>query len=427
MKWFEAKSFVKDVAKLSIGTIVGRGVIFAAMPLLTRLYTPEDFSLLAIYLSLVTTIAIAACLRLDVAIPVADNDDDAAALVALSLLSASLLSCILFIPAVFFKHEVADILGNPQISAYLWLVPIAILLVSSYSVMQFWATRLRRFGIIARTRITQSVSGVVVMIASGSFGFSPIGLLTGHTINMGAGGGLLAIKLSKDQKDRFFNLTFSKLKIALFNYSRFPKYSTLESFSNVAGMQLPILIIAAHAKSEAGQLFLALQVMMAPMILIGSSISQVYVSRAQEELKSGRLAGFTANIIRRLFFIGAPLLLLVGFIAPQVFHFVFGAEWKRSGEIVALSVPWMLLQFMASPISMVMFVVKKNAQLLALTLFGLLLRLGGVYLALVTFNENLTEAYVFVSAFYYFVCLVVFSKAAGISYFGKFIYWLKIK
>ena len=60
-------SFARSVGVLAGGTAVAQGIGVLALPLITRLYTPEDFSVLAAYASILGIVAGVACLRLDVA------------------------------------------------------------------------------------------------------------------------------------------------------------------------------------------------------------------------------------------------------------------------------------------------------------------------------------------------------------------------
>ncbi|MBC7345458.1 MAG: lipopolysaccharide biosynthesis protein, partial [Clostridia bacterium] len=45
-------SFARNVAVLAGGTAVGQAIVVLASPILTRLYTPGDFGVLAVYSSL---------------------------------------------------------------------------------------------------------------------------------------------------------------------------------------------------------------------------------------------------------------------------------------------------------------------------------------------------------------------------------------
>lgn len=393
-------SFLGDVLKLSFGTLGGRLIALAALPVITRLYSPEDFALLAVYLALVSTLAVAACLRLEVAIPLVETEGDAADLLALALTVLTLVTALLTLPALLMPEQVAAALGAPALAPYLWLVPLGVAMAGSYSALQFWATRARRFGVIARTRVGQAAAGVSAMLALGWAGIAPFGLLLGNALNIGAGGiSLGASALVRDgavlRAVRLRNLgpTFRR------NH-RYPLFSTPEALFNIAGVQIPVLLIAAHAGAEAGFLLLAMQVMTAPMTLLGSSISQVYVSRAPTEYREGRLAPFTLSIMRRLVLVGVAPLILAGALAPLVFPWLFGADWTRAGEIVAWLVPWMALQFIASPVSMALHTVGRQNWAMFLQAAGLIIRGGAVAWA-ISVNAGPVVAFALSSAAFY--------------------------
>lgn len=404
-------AFLRDVLKLSLGTLGGRLIALAALPLLTRLYTPDDFALLAVYLAIVSTVTVAACLRLEIAIPLAKNDDDAANLLALALTALALVTGTVLLLVLIMPDRIAYWLGQPAIKRFLWLVPLGIAFAGTYSAMQFWTTRARRFGSIARTRVGQAAAGVAVMLSLGWAGVAPLGLLLGNMLNIGSGGFSLGLQSLRNDRDKLQVASPRRMKETLRHYRRYPIYSTPEALFNMAGVQIPILLIAASAGAEAGFLLLAMQVMTAPMTLLGSSISQVYMSRAPEALREGALAEFTLAIMRRLLIWGIGPLIIIGGLAPTIFPLIFGEAWARAGVIIAWLVPWMAMQFVASPVSMVMFVVGRQRAMLALTTFGAVIRILAVVIAL-KYALPIVEMFAVFSAIFYGICCISFIMAA---------------
>lgn len=260
--------FLGDVLKLSFGTLAGRLIALAALPLSTRLYAPEDFVLLAVFLALVNTLAVVACLRLEIAIPIVETDAEAADLLALALLVTAGLAIVIGVPALLIPDRVAQWLGNPAIAPFLWLVPLGVAMAGSYSALQYWTTRARRFGDIARTRVGQALAGVTAMLALGWLGFAPFGLLLGNVLNIGAGGISLAVRALRHAPAANGGIRFRDLGKTLHRNRRYPLLSTPEALLNIVGVQAPVLLIAAYAGTEAGYLFLAMQVMAAPMALM---------------------------------------------------------------------------------------------------------------------------------------------------------------
>jgi O-antigen/teichoic acid export membrane protein len=408
-------SFVGDVLKLSFGTLSGRLIALAALPVITRLYSPDDFALLAVYLALVGTLAVAACLRLDVAIPLVESEGEAAALLVLALLALATVTAVLILPALLMPDRIASALGAPALAPHLWLVPLGVAMAGSYSALQFWSTRARRFGVIARTRVGQAAVGVAAILALGGAGISPFGLLLGNALNIGAGGFSLAASALVRDGALLRTIKLRNLAPAFCHNHRYPLLSTPEALFNMAGTHLPVILIAACAGAQAGFLLLAMQVMAAPMTLLGSSISQVYVSRAPTEFREGRLAPYTLSIMRRLVLLGAGPLMVGGALALVVFPWIFGKDWARAGQIVTWLVPWMVLQFIASPVSMVMFVVGRQGAMLFLTTLGLFMRTGGVLIAIQLSGVSPIVGFVIGSIAYYAMVAGFVMAAAGMN------------
>ena len=405
----------RDVIQLVIGTVGGRLIFLASLPILTRLYEPDDFKLLAVFLALISSISVAACMRLEVAIPLADDDDDAVNLLVLALLSAAITSAIILIFSVSAPEALARWIGTPDIAPYLWLVAAGVFLGTSFTALQYWATRMRRFSLIARVRVSQAATAAGAMLGMGWLGIVPIGLLVGNLLALCAGAGTMTAQSFKIDQEHFAKINRSRIRSMLSKYWRFPTFSTPEAFTNILSIQIPILIFAAYSGSEAGQLYLAIQAVAVPMTLLGASIGQVYASRAAEELRKGTLNQFTGMIMRRLFFVGLVPMVLVLLLGPKFFPIIFGNEWQRAGMIAAWISPWMLIQLIASPVSLVMALLGYQKEMLMLSLSGAVLRIGVVVIASQISPTLMLEFYAVSSAAFFGVCSVFFYRTSMIT------------
>ncbi len=75
-----------------------------SMPIITRLYTPSDLGVLAVYTALLAIIGIGATLRYEFAYALPEEDRDAANLFGLCLILL-LITTTLFATALFFGSE----------------------------------------------------------------------------------------------------------------------------------------------------------------------------------------------------------------------------------------------------------------------------------------------------------------------------------
>jgi len=404
-------AFAKAAAKLVGGTAGAQLITVAALPLLTRIYSPEDFELLAVYLAVLGMLSAIACLRYEIAIPLPRADDDAADLLVAALLSTALVGSITLALALLWPEAIAAGLGVPRFAPYLWLLPVGVVMAGLYAALQYWASRQRRFGLVARSRLVQGAVGVGSQLGAGAAGLAPVGLLFGHMLYGGAGALSLALSARRHDHAVFAGVSWARIRARASEYRRFPLLSTIEALANSAAIQVPVLLIAAFTIGpEAGFVLLASRVIGAPMQLVGSAIAQVYLARAPEEMRAGRLRPFTFSILRPLALAGIPALTLLALIAPEGFALAFGEEWRRAGVLLQWMTPWFILQLLSSPVSMVLHVMGRVRTAMALQLFGLALRGGAVAAAGLLAPSWVAETYAVTGAVFYGVYLVVIAR-----------------
>ncbi len=411
-----SKSFVRSVGVLVGGTAFAQALMILLLPILTRLYTPEDFGVLAVYVSLLGIISVAACLRFEIAIPIPDNDADAANLLALALCSSATVTAAVVLIVWLFRVQVAGLVNQPVLSSYLWLLPLGVWLTSSYAALQYWATRKKQFRTIAKTLMSQAIGGSGAQVALGLAGITPFGLLFGHMIKSGAG--VISLWRAAIRNDRavLASISWSGMRLTFREYHRFPKYSSIEALANSAGTMLPMIIIAALADSaEAGFLMIATRVMQAPTGLIGNAAAQVYISHAPKEYRVGTLAEFTASVFGGLLRSGVGPIIFVGIVAPVVFVYVFGDDWRRSGELVRWMTPWLVLQFVTSPVSMTLHITNRQRTALFLQVLGLFIRIGAVMLAYFVAKNMISEFYALSGFIFYLIYFIVVIRALSLK------------
>ena len=414
-------SFLKSISVLIGGAVVAQVIMAIALPITSRLYSPDDFSALSVFTGLVSIISVAACLRLDVAVSLPQRDDDAVNILGLALICALVISIVLAISVIILPEQIATFLNQPQLLKYLWLLPIAVMITSTYSALQMWFIRKKAFASISKTRVFQSCAGAGSQIGLGWLGWAPFGLILGQTLNSGAGCVGLGYRLFCKDRGLLKTINWARMRAVFNTYDQFAKYSTFEAMSNSAAIYLPVMMIAAIANGpEAGYLTMAMFAMQAPLGLIGTAVSQVYLSRAPDEHRAENLDLFTTNIIGGLVKSGVGPLMFAGIVAPSLFSIIFGGGWERAGVLVAWMTPWFIMQFLSSTISMALHVTGNQKSALYLQLFGLFLRTGVVYLASITYATYISEAYaisgfVFYSAYFIMVLRVVKIKWTDLS------------
>ncbi len=403
--------FLRRVSILASGTAIGQLITIASLPIITRLYSPEVFSVLAVYVSILTILCVIAGLCFEYAIPLPKSNRIAAALCTLAIFSTISFSGISAL-LIYFFPSVINQLTTYKLSNILWLIPFGLFTVGLYNALQYWSTRNKQFSLISKTRITQSALGNSVKLGSGFLlGSTSIGLILGQIISQGSGFITLSVSLFKSDWKYFKKIKPKTLRLAFSRYQEFPKFTTLEVLANTSSIQLPIILIASFSiGSEAGYLMIAMQLLSAPMGLLGNAVSQVYLTEAADKYHHKQLKNFTLATIKNLAKVAILPLMLAACLAPILVPYFLGAQWQRAGILISWMTPWFFVQFITSPVSTSLYITKNQKTAFLLQLFGLCIRVGSIYLISLYNIDFLGEAYALSGLLFYAIYLLVVIK-----------------
>ncbi len=374
-------AFARGVGVLVGGTAGAQLLMVLAAPVLTRLYAPDDFGLLAVFTACMALFTVVAAGRYELAIPLPEDDREGACLAVLGVLCVLLTSALSLIAVLAWGSPLAALAGAPGLVPYLWLLPLGVLFVGVYQVFNKWAVRSQRFAHVARTRIGQSLGTLGIQV--GASGLGPLGLLGGQAVGQGVGAAGLA--LAACRHPAFRRVSLAGMRRQAWRHRRFPLYSVWTGLFNTGSLQLaPIVLVALFGTQVAGLYALTLRILTMPVSLVGNAIGSVFLANAAQARRDGRLAALVAGLHRRLAVLGIPPMITLMIVAPEAFALLFGEPWRQAGVYAQWMLPWIYIQFQWSPLSMLASVLELQRDAL-LAQFGMLVaRFGalvGLYLA----------------------------------------------
>ena len=127
IKKFKVKSdFNQNVITLITGTTIAQAIPIAISPILTRINSPEDFGILSIFVSITAIFGSIANGRYELAIVLPKKDEDAINIFALGFIIVSCVSLVLLLLVVVFNGYCTTLLGNQEISFWLYFVPLVV-------------------------------------------------------------------------------------------------------------------------------------------------------------------------------------------------------------------------------------------------------------------------------------------------------------
>jgi O-antigen/teichoic acid export membrane protein len=377
--------FFQNIAVVAGGNVTAKLIGIIVAPIITRLYTPEDYGIFSVFLSVVGVVGSLATLRYAVTIPIAKDEKLADNILKLCFLITLSLSIIWFIGIALFGRFFSVQFSAEKLLPFLWLMPVVFLGKGIYEALNNWAIRTRKFRLITRTKVSQGISSAGVKIGLGVLGVTPLGLFLGHISQEAAGITSLFSKLVQLKPEFLKTFSWTGIKYAAKRYKKFPLVQSWSQLLLALGAQLPVLLIGAFYGVEVVGVFgLAQNMINMPMDLIGQSVAQVYYAEISKYGKNNpeKIYKLSVSIIKKLFLIGLiPVGLLIAF-GPWVFKLVFGPEWLDAGVYARFLSILILTRFISSPIANIFNVYEKQSLQLTLNIVRVVL----VFVAFYTSN-----------------------------------------
>ena len=324
----------RGIFTISAGTVFAQLITIIASPLLTRLYTPYDFGIMALFSAVLSILIVIGSLRYEFAIPLPQKDSDAAQITLLCIGLLIGISVFSLIFMFFFSQNIISFFKLEMISQYLWLLPIGLIGAGIYNIFNYWAIRKRDYSRITYTKINQSLAGSISKITMGFYHFGPLGLIIGEILSQTTGIVTFLRSIWIKDKENFKHLSFPGIEDVVKKYSRFPLFSLPSSIVNSITMQLPVFMLSHfYGFQVVGLYSLSYMVLVFPASFISSAMAQVFLGELSILLheKPNKIKNFYNLTIKNLFFIGLPLFLILAIITPLGFPLIFGDIWKDAG------------------------------------------------------------------------------------------------
>ena len=385
---YRIRHFAPTILQLSIivlCTVAAQLINVFILPILSRIYSPADFGVLAVYSSIISILAEISGLRYHLAIPLPKLERYANALVWLSLI-LQIFVVILLTICLFFAGNILFIkLSIGEIIQYKYLLPLGLFIIGMYNVFTQWAIRKSLFYAIGYTKITQCITGALVKVILGVAGIHPLGLLMGAIFSQGGGVCTLCFAIVK----RAQNIIPKRGDVyrVLYKYRKFPVYSTAFGLFNTLGSNIPQLFLSVYfGITITGLYSMAVLLLQIPAVFIGQALGQVFLQKASIAMHTGNLQHISLAAYTLLWQVGCFPILFISVFAPSIFSCVLGAQWINASLFTILLSPWIVAAFVFSPMSMLYSVQERLEKALITEISYFIIRLLGLYIGVKVHN-----------------------------------------
>jgi lipopolysaccharide exporter len=405
------KDFIGDVLKLISGSFAVQAISLVLSPIMTRLYSPENFGVSAVFTSIYSILAVITCLRYEATIVIAKTKEESANMLGVCMFFASLTTLVFFPTLYFLRYWLADIFQAPELVYLIWLAPLTALTSGTYLAFYNWNTRNRKYIRLSAASVTQEVVMDGTRLAFGFSGHaSGATLIISNILGSLTSSIALAVPILTNEWDFLkSSITWHGMVEGIKKFKKFPLYTTWTSLISIFAHQITTLLLAVFfTNAVTGFYAMGNRIIRLPITMVANVISQVFFQRAAQAKHEGNISSLVENTFERLIVYGLFPMLLLLIAGKELFTLVLGEPWAEAGVYSQILSIWTFFVFITTPCIHLANIYEKQEVNLAVNAVLLVTRLGSLVIGGMQNDVRLT--------------LILFS-ASGSLVMAWFFFW----
>ena len=322
--------FSSNVLTLMTGTSIAQAIPVAISPILTRLYNPEDFGIFALYMTIVSLLSIVFTGRYELAIMLPKKDEDAINIMALAILISLFISVITFLVIFIFNTQITNLLGNSEISMWLYLIPVSVLLSGLYKSFYYWNNRKKQYKYLATSKVIQSGTTGVTNISMGLTSMESSGLIFGSLAGQSVATFNLGKIIFKHDRKRVVHIKRLKILALMKKYIKFPTWNLGAGFIHTGRENIIQLFFYKYfSTSFLGFYFFSNRILRTPSVILINAFSEVFFQKLSQITCNDEMYTLSFNYAKKIFFILIIPYILFVFSLEKIVPVVFGENWSE--------------------------------------------------------------------------------------------------
>lgn len=364
------KVYYRNFLTMLSGNTLSQLIPFIIAPILSRIFTPEEFAVLANFMAIVGVIGIISTGRLELAVPIPQDHKKAQEIVFTGLIITLLLGLLSILIPVF-AYQISALYKDNQLENYLWMVPFSVVSFGLLGLTNNWNLRQEKFHLLSIGKIAQSIANNGLAALLGYIGWGINGLIIAWLLSQYVNIFILLVGVNRKVSYKDFGIV--TLKTTLKEYKDFPLINSLHAFTDIFITQFLLYWVIS---SYFGFLELGLFAMMnkyvkAPIILVSTSVSQLFYVEAGKAINQGiSLFPIVKKTVRTSVLFAIPFTIVLLVLGPWIFKIYLGAKWEEAGVYAQSIAPMLFLYFILSPISGLPILLNKQKGAFAFSVLG---------------------------------------------------------
>ncbi len=348
---------------------IGQAISYIFMPVLSRVFTTEDYSTFSLYYAWIVPLAVFSTFRMEFAIPHQSDSEKRFSTAHLTIKNSIYITLICAL--ILALGYVFGFLSHPEMC--IWL-PLGILSISIPQILYFLSTRENQYkksGLyrIINNLVLQSATALLGWMTWGSYG-----LIIGMLIGQLAG----ALTLATGNFKKIIQARSSKTWIqSLHEFKSYILFSTPQGLIETLQLSGTIFVIyALFDEPYPGLFYLCWRILQSPISLISNTIFVVHYNNASQlHNQNEDYRWLIKKTAKLLFAVGAFIGVLLFFLGPWLFALFLGEPWREAGEIARILSLWFVFQFAVTPFSFVAILEKEQRTAFLLSVIDIIVKL----------------------------------------------------
>lgn len=388
-KFLLISDFAKSAINLSFKSLIAQIIPLLLYPLLTKIYTPEEFGIGATLLSIVPILSVLSTGGYENAILISSNNNEANNVVKFILIRSFIVLIFFEIFLFFFKGNLFNFFEGYNYENLFYLIPILGFAASISIIFNELLIYNASFKALGNNKIINSTSTSIPKLFTKNFILFGNGIFLGEFIGKCSFAIYNLFKIYRYNNRIFSYFSFKEFKLIWVKYFDFQKFSMPDQLISNFGGAAPFLILSIYfAEKDLGYFSIASSLLTAPISVFTLSIRDVFRQKANKEFKlSGQCSHTYKVIFKIVFFSGLIGFLLMGISLPFLIDVVFGDSWKTITKYSLIQLPMFFFSFVSMSLSGVFAIVNKVKFSLFWQLYYTMTTILGLFVSIFIFDN----------------------------------------
>ena len=413
---------LKSISILVSGNIIGRVIALITMPIVSRLYSPEDFGENGVIIATAAIIVNFGSLGLNSAVMLADNDKESSIVFKVTFFTSTFIYFIIFFFFFFFSlwYKIA------QTTLPYYVTCSLIFLITLFSqlngLLNIYVNRKGLNKVLFYNAIISSLSTLFITIPLGFYNFGVIGLL-GAAIFSSI---VCAIQMIYHANPFLEKIIWRDFITVFKKYKNFILYQFPSNFIGSFAQQLPTRFLSANFGNEKLGIYnMNERILGIPIHFLAAPITTIYFRTAsQQKDRLDELARFTFRLIVRIMLVAIIPIIVLSFWGEELFGFALGDQWRSAGKLASILVIQYVFDFCSSSISYCRVALNRQKLNLWVVIIRLIITVSSLYIGMYIYEDLFTVIVMFsIGMTVFFVIDMALNFYALQNYMMKYLFF----